>query len=113
MKKLLTSAAIAATLAGGLALAPAANAANGAMDRSGPPANHHAWIKIPASDFKPNSSIGSSAACNRIFGYGWPGYRPCEHLEPLILVQRGNNWKANGYWAEWYPSTGKTRSGTW
>lgn len=99
-----------AALAVGVATAAPAGAAQGADDRSGPPANAHSWIKVGGDEAR---SKGVDRACTEIFGQGWSGYRPCDHLVPLIMNQKLNNPNAAGYWAEWYFNTGRTRAGTW
>ena len=105
VKKMIMALAMGA-LAVGIAPAAPANAAQGANDRSGAPANAHSWIKVSR-----NEPVDRS--CTNIFGNGWAGYRPCDHLVPLIWNQKLGNPNANGYWAEWYFNTGATRAGVW
>ena len=91
-------------------LAPQAQAAQGGDDRSGDP---HTWIKVGAGELQPGSVVGFNKACTNIFGNGYPNYRPCDQMIPLLVVQRSSNMKASGYWAEWYYKSGRTRSGIW
>lgn len=91
-------------------LAPQAQAAQGGDDRSGDP---HTWIKVSAGELRPGSVVGFDKACTNIFGYGYPNYRPCDQMIPLLVNQRFSNMKAAGYWAEWYYKSGRTRAGIW
>lgn len=97
-------------LAAGVATSAPANAAQGAVDRSGASSNAHAWMKVSASELRGKTV---DRACTDIFGNGWPGYRPCDNLVVMVVQQKLANPKANGYWAEWYFNTGKRRSGIW
>jgi len=97
-------------LAAAVVTSAPASAAQGAVDRSGASSNAHAWMKVSASELRGKTV---DRACTDIFGYGWPGYRPCDNLVTMVVQQKLANPKANGYWAEWYFNTGKRRSGTW
>lgn len=110
MRKLITGAVAAMTVVSGLVLAPPASAAQGGDDKAGDP---HVWIKMGRGEFQGNTVIGPDKACTYIFGYGYSGFRPCDNLVPALVNQRMANKNANGYWAEWYYKSKRTRSGTW
>lgn len=109
MTKILITAALA--VASGLVLAAPAQAAQGGNDQNGDP---HVWIKMGAKEFQPNGSVvGADRACTNIFGNGYSGFRPCDHLVPDLVNQRLSNRNANGYWAEYYYKSGRDNAGTW
>ncbi len=113
MKKIVVSILTALAVGTALALPAPADAAQGGDDRNGGRDRQHVWIKVGANELVPGSVKGISKACQNIFGYGYPKYRPCEHLEPGLVNARFGNMNARGYWAEWYYNTNQLRSGVW
>ena len=109
MKKIVAATAVAAALAGGaLAGASPANAADGGHSQAG---EEHYWIKVPLGDTTTDAptSYGFMGACNRAVHQAYA----CDAMVPLLAAQKSGAPGANGYWAEWYPNSGITRSGTW
>lgn len=81
-----------------------ANAAQGGRD------GDHYWIKVSANEASAGPG-GFNNACYRINGLGRNA--SCAHLTPLLEAQKRAHPRANGYWAEWYYQSGRTRSGVW
>jgi hypothetical protein len=109
MRKLITSAAVAAALASGIALAAPANATDGGHSYTG---EEHYWLKVPQRDSGSNpatrfSSYQSQCAGKYIIAPA------CDIMASMLVAQKQGAPGANGYWAEWYPKSGIKRSGTW
>ena len=109
MKKTLTSTAIAAMIAGGLALAPTANAAEGGNDTRGGASNAHSWVKISRAELQGKTV---DQVVRELYSLrGVPG--GSSNLVVRIVGEKMAHPNANGYWAENYYNTRTTRSGVW
>lgn len=105
VKKLLVGVAAAPVALAMITPPPAQAWAQGGRDGNG---GDHAWMKIDRAEVSQ-----ASRACTRVFGYGYPGFRPCDQMAPHFVNLRWSKPNANGYWVEWYVKTNAIRSGTW
>jgi hypothetical protein len=110
MKKKLFGGVAAALVAAGLVTASPANAAQGGFDsRLG-----HTWVKIGRAEY--DASRASNRWCWSALR-GVPAsvnqYIACDNLAAAVRAERAARPNANGYWAEWNPTTRKGRQGTW
>ncbi len=111
MKKIAT--AIAATAAAiAVATATPANAAQGGFNRNGDP---HAWIKIGRAEMAQagNDPQQNCWAVLRSTEGNQNRFTACANLVPGVKAEQLERPNAQGYWAEWYYNSGKSRSGTW
>lgn len=95
-----------------VSLAAPANAAQGGWDRNGDP---HAWIKIGRAEMNqagnyPLQNCWRALSANE----GQQNrFTACDSLVAGLQAEQQNRPNANGYWAEFYYNSGRSRSGRW